>query len=71
MNTVRAIYEDGVFRPVGEVDLPETCEVEFGPRPMSSDGGKEQSRKRISSILSRRFQSGDRDVAARHNEHQP
>ncbi|MDP6358987.1 MAG: antitoxin family protein [Planctomycetota bacterium] len=71
MKTVKAVYEGGVFRPVEEVDLPETCEVEFEPRLVNANDDKAQSRKRISSILSRRFQSGENDVAARHNEHQP
>jgi hypothetical protein len=30
--TIRATYENGVFRPIGDVDLPERCEVEFGPK---------------------------------------
>ena len=33
MNTVRAIYENGVFRPTHPVDLPEASEVVFEPRP--------------------------------------
>jgi predicted DNA-binding antitoxin AbrB/MazE fold protein len=31
-NVVHAIYEQGVFRPVGPVDLPERTRVEFEPR---------------------------------------
>lgn len=30
--TIRAIYENGVFRPLEPVDLPDRCEVEFEPR---------------------------------------
>jgi|GEM_PF-2844126 predicted HTH domain antitoxin len=32
MKTVKAVYVDGVFRPTGDVDLPDSCEVEFEPR---------------------------------------
>lgn len=32
MKTIHAIFEDGVFRPKGQVDLPELSEVEFEPR---------------------------------------
>jgi predicted DNA-binding antitoxin AbrB/MazE fold protein len=32
MNTIHAIYENGVFRPIKPVDLPESCEVVFEPR---------------------------------------
>ncbi|MBX9584323.1 MAG: antitoxin family protein [Gemmataceae bacterium] len=30
--TVRAIYENGVFRPTEPVALPDRCEVEFEPK---------------------------------------
>jgi predicted DNA-binding antitoxin AbrB/MazE fold protein len=32
MKTVHAIYENGVFRPVEPVDLPDQTPVEFEPR---------------------------------------
>ena len=32
MNTVHAIFEGGVFRPLEPVDLPEKSQVEFEPR---------------------------------------
>jgi hypothetical protein len=40
MGTVHAIYENGVFRPKGPVALPESCEVEFEPRLITSPGGQ-------------------------------
>jgi predicted DNA-binding antitoxin AbrB/MazE fold protein len=67
MNTVHAVFENGVFRPLGQVDLPEHTEVEFEPRPATMDPGL----KKIYETLSLRFRSGEHDVAARHNEHQP
>ena len=30
--TIHAVFENGVFRPVETVDLPEKAEVEFEPR---------------------------------------
>ena len=27
MNTIQAVYEDGVFRPIGEVALPEEARL--------------------------------------------
>lgn len=30
--TIHAVFENGVFRPVESVDLPENSEVEFEPR---------------------------------------
>jgi predicted DNA-binding antitoxin AbrB/MazE fold protein len=71
--TIHAIYENGVFRPVEPVDLPEHTAVEFEPRikegpeapPMSEGLAK------VYAILGERFDSGHTDTAARHNEHQP
>ncbi|HEV2971749.1 MAG TPA: antitoxin family protein [Pirellulales bacterium] len=80
MNTIQAVFENGVFRPVGPVDLPEHSTVEFEPRlqgavpvvdqpptqPLMSDG-----LAKIYAILGERYNSGVSDTAARHNEHQP
>ena len=70
MRPLRAIYERGVFRPLETVNLPECTEVLIEPRlvalPLSQTG-----RERIYEILAQRFDSGENDVAARHDEHQP
>ena len=34
MGPIRAIYENGVFKPTGPIDLPEGTEVTFEPRPV-------------------------------------
>jgi predicted DNA-binding antitoxin AbrB/MazE fold protein len=72
-NVVQAIYEQGVFRPIEPVDLPERTRVEFEPRvvsdvpqPTNSDG-----LAKIYAILGERYDSGYTDTAERHNEHQP
>ena len=70
MTTVRAIFENGVFRPTDPVELPERCEVEFEPRPVQQAMGLEQLDP-IYEVLRQRHRSGERDVAERHNEHQP
>ena len=69
MKTVHAIYEHGVFRPLEKVDLPEASQVEFEPRPTSSDQTLDQAE--IYSLLDQRFHSGETNIAARHDEHQP
>ena len=71
MTTVRAVFENGVFRPTGQVELPEKCEVEFEPRVVNGQTESTQALKAIYSTLSKRFDSGQSDVAARHDEHQP
>lgn len=70
MNNVHAIYENGVFRPVGHVELPDPCEVEFEPR-LVQPGTKSDEMDDIYAVLAERYHSGEHDVAARHNEHQP
>jgi predicted DNA-binding antitoxin AbrB/MazE fold protein len=70
MSFIHAIYENGVFRPVGRVDLPESCEVEFEPRlvrPEAAQRGLDE----LYAVLAERFPSDEPDVAARHDEHQP
>jgi predicted DNA-binding antitoxin AbrB/MazE fold protein len=71
--TIHAVYENGVFRPVEPVDLPEHTTVEFEPRikeaqpsPATSDG-----LAKVYAILGERFQSGHTDTAARQNEQRP
>jgi predicted DNA-binding antitoxin AbrB/MazE fold protein len=71
MKTVHAVFEKGVFRPLETVALPERCEVEFEPRPVLSPRENGDDLSSIYAILSERYESGERDVAARHNEHQP
>jgi predicted DNA-binding antitoxin AbrB/MazE fold protein len=70
MSKVRAIYEKGVFRPLDAVSLPENCEVEFEPQVVQhhADGKPFDG---VYAVLSERNGSGETDVAARHDEHQP
>ncbi|MGA2232084.1 MAG: antitoxin family protein [Tepidisphaeraceae bacterium] len=72
--TVKAIYENGLFRPIKPVKLPENAEVEIVlPEELATEDivRRDQGREAIMEILSRRFRSGQTDLAARHNEHQP
>ncbi len=69
--TIHAIYESGVFRPKQPVELPEGCEVEFEPRVVENGTPSERDLDEVYAILSRRYASGEHDVAERHNEHQP
>ena len=71
MKTIHAVYEEGVFRPLEKVELPERTEVEFEPRPIESAKDQNGSLDAIYEILSRRYDTGESDIAERHNEHQP
>jgi predicted DNA-binding antitoxin AbrB/MazE fold protein len=70
MKAIHAVYEDGVFRPLEAVELPEHCHVEFEPRIIDAESPV-PSLDDVYAVLSERFESGESDVAARHNEHQP
>ncbi len=75
-STVHAIYENGVFRPVEPVDLPDKTPVEFEPRVLTEPSQAPQPAMseglaQVYEILGRRYNSGYTDTAARHSEHQP
>jgi predicted DNA-binding antitoxin AbrB/MazE fold protein len=70
MPVIHAIYENGVFRPKEPVDLPESSEVEVELRIVTPSSGEKQL-DAIYTLLEARFESGENDVAARHDEHQP
>ena len=71
MQTVHAIYENGVFRPTDPVDLPDRCMVEFVPKVIEQPAESVGSSSAIYEILSRSYETGETDIAARHDEHQP
>jgi len=71
VKTIHAVYERGVFRPLETVELPERTEVEFEPRPVGQPEGRNGGLDGIYAILGERYRSGEQDVAARHDEHQP
>ena len=69
--TVKAIYENGVVRPTGPVDLPERARVEFEPTVVGERSDDLAAQKRIYDLLGQSLPSGEKDVAERHNEQQP
>jgi predicted DNA-binding antitoxin AbrB/MazE fold protein len=71
MKTIQAIYEQGVFRPHGSVELPERTEVEFEPKVVGEKEPSVADMRGIIEVMSRSYHTGQRDLAARHNEHQP
>ncbi len=71
MKTIHAVFEHGVFRPLETVELAEQTEVEFEPRPVPGAANGDKNLTAIYAVLSERYQSGEHDVAARHDEHQP
>jgi len=68
MAVIHAVYENGVFRPIEPVDLPESSKVELR---LIAPPSEEKRLDAIYTLLEARFESGEADVAARHNEHQP
>ena len=70
MNTVPAIYEHGVFRPLEKVELPEHSRVEI-PIPDLPAPCSDAALDAVYAAMRMRFRSGRGDLAQRHNEHQP
>lgn len=70
MLTVPAIYENGVFRPLEKVDLPEHYRVEI-PLPVVLEEVPDAALDAVYAAMDFRFRSGRTDLAERHNEHQP
>lgn len=67
MKTIHAVYEGGVFRPIEAVDLPDQTSVEL----QVQESKKIPTLDDVYAILRMRFNSGEGDLAERHNEHQP
>lgn len=70
MSTIHAIYENGVFRLLAPVELPEQGQVEFEPRIVGTET-PQHHRQPVYGILSQTFDTDQPDLAARHDEHQP
>lgn len=74
---IRAVFENGVFRPIEQVSFTEGSVVGLEIVEESLDvrslvpPGTDESLVRVYEILGRRFNSGHHDTAERHNEHQP
>jgi predicted DNA-binding antitoxin AbrB/MazE fold protein len=77
MATITAIYENGVFRPLDPVDLPEGTSVQVqAPDEVLNvralvPPGTDEDLIRIYECLAPSYDTGDPEAAARHNEHQP
>jgi len=76
MKAIQAIFRDGAFWPVEPVELPEASHVELEPRllqepPTKEPPAKESSLDDVYEVLARRSQTGEADIAEKHNEHQP
>ena len=74
MAIITAIFENGVFRPLVPVQIPEHSRVEFEPTiqsAKSTSAAVPEGLARVYGVLSRRYRSGHHDTAERHNEHQP
>lgn len=60
----------GFNRPTEPVDLPDRCEVEVEVRAINS-AKTPPSLDEVYATLNLRFDSGEQDIAQRHNDHQP
>ena len=68
--TIQAVFENGVFRPTEKVELPDNCEVLVEIRRVK-EVARVPTLDDVYAILAQRHNSGEHDLAERHNEHQP
>ena len=72
MQSFKGIYENGVVRFPGRIDIPEGAKVTVAVIDASpSQPPLGSNSPELYEILSRRHHTGITDLAARHNEHQP
>jgi len=69
-NEYRVIYEAGVFKPLDAVSVPEHKVLVLVEKPDAEEASVTNDDD-IPAVLVERYDSGENDVAARHNEHQP
>ena len=67
MKVIEAVYENGVFRPLVRVDLPEHTPAQVNVNVPESASGEESD---VYRILSRTYETGDPSASARHDEHE-
>lgn len=68
--SIHAIYENGVFRPLGQVELPDRTEVEFVPHPVRQDPEKNHQ-DAVYEILTQAYDTDAPHLSEQHNDHQP
>ena len=71
MDIIQAVFENGVFKPKSPVDLPNACEVELRVAVTPTSETRVDRLRAIYEVLSHRHETGESDLAARHDEHQP
>jgi predicted DNA-binding antitoxin AbrB/MazE fold protein len=66
--TIHAIYENGVFRPIEPVNLPDhtTVQIELRVEEVTKPAPMSPGLAKVYAILGERFDSGEHDVAERH-----
>lgn len=72
--TIHAIFENGMFRRVESVALPEHTSVEIDgctPDEPQAPTQMPEGLAGVYVILGERYDSGISDTTAQHNEHQP
>lgn len=70
--TNRAVVKNGRLETFTPISLPEGTEVVFeAVTQKQTDTKKEAAQNRIFASLGRSYETGQTDLAERHNEHQP
>jgi predicted DNA-binding antitoxin AbrB/MazE fold protein len=72
--TIHAVYQNGVFRPIEAVELPESCHVELiihQPATANSQSAEEAPLARLAAIASEHPENPElpNDLAAQHDHY--
>jgi predicted DNA-binding antitoxin AbrB/MazE fold protein len=71
MNAIPAVYENGLFRPIEPVELPEGTKVVVETEEVVAERIR-AARRRVFDCLSRSYDTGEAGNALEtHNDHQP
>ena len=71
MSTIRAIFENGVFRPIQPVALPQGTTVVIETEDVAAERVR-VARRRVVETLSRSYETGEgSNVLETHNQHAP
>ena len=71
MNAIPAVFENGVFRPVQPVDLPEGTRVVIETEAAAAERIR-AARRRVYESMGRSYDTGEpSNILETHNDHQP
>jgi predicted DNA-binding antitoxin AbrB/MazE fold protein len=66
---IPAVFENGVFRPLREIDLPEHQQVQLTVAPLSTEERGSEDPRDVDPLVGLRVETGIRDLAEHFDEY--